>query len=252
MLPHETLAGFDDAAAAMFEAFLCRRLGGEPVSRIRGWREFWTLRLELAPATLDPRPDSETIVAAALAAMDPGKPCRMLDLGCGTGALLLACLSERPDATGTGVDIAGEAVEAATRNAGKNGLSARADFVIGDFSDPDVAPGIYDLILSNPPYIPAGEIDGLAVEVACFDPRLALDGGDDGLDCWRAVLPRIAAGLSRGGRACLEIGASQEDAVLGLAAKAGLCEIGREKDLAGICRCLVLGLADNPATGPLG
>ena len=109
----------------------------------------------------------------------------MLDLGCGTGALLLACLSERPDATGTGVD-------------------------------------------------------------------LALDGGDDGLDCWRAVLPRIAAGLSRGGRACLEIGAGQEDAVLGLAARAGLCEIGREKDLAGICRCLVLGLADNPATGASG
>lgn len=252
VLPHETLAGFDDAAAAMFEALLNRRLGGEPVSRIRGWREFWTLRLELAPATLDPRPDSETIVAAALAATDPGKPCRMLDLGCGTGALLLACLSERPDATGTGVDIAGEAVEAATRNAGKNGLSARADFVIGDFSDPDAAPGLYDLILCNPPYIPAGEIDGLAVEVACFDPRLALDGGDDGLDCWRAVLPRIAAGLSRGGRACLEIGAGQEDAVLGLAARAGLCEIGREKDLAGICRCLVLGLADNPATGASG
>ncbi|MGB1669392.1 MAG: N5-glutamine methyltransferase family protein, partial [Candidatus Puniceispirillaceae bacterium] len=111
VLPHETLDGFDDAAAAMFEAFLNRRLGGEPVSRIRGWREFWTLRLELAPATLDPRPDSETIVVAALAATDPGKPCWMLDLGCGTGALLLACLSERPDATGTGVDIAGEAVE---------------------------------------------------------------------------------------------------------------------------------------------
>ncbi|MCH2554337.1 MAG: peptide chain release factor N(5)-glutamine methyltransferase, partial [SAR116 cluster bacterium] len=169
-----------------------------------------------------------------------------------TGALVLACLSERPDATGTGFDIAGEAVEVARRNAGKNGLSARADFVIGDFSDPEVAPGIYDLILCNPPYIPAGEIDGLAVEVACFDPRLALDGGDDGLDCWRAVLPRIAAGLSRGGRACLEIGAGQQDAVLGLAAGAGLCEIGREKDLAGICRCLVLGLADNHATGAPG
>jgi release factor glutamine methyltransferase len=225
-----------------------RRIGGEPVSRIRGWREFWTLRLELAPATLDPRPDSETIVAAALAATDAGKPCRILDLGCGTGALLLACLSERPDATGTGVDIAGEAVETATRNAGKNGLAARADFVIGDFSDPGVAPGLYDLILCNPPYIPAGEIDGLAAEVARFDSRLALDGGDDGLDCWRAVLPRIAAGLSSGGRACLEIGAGQEDAVLDLAARAGLFEIVREKDLAGICRCLVLGFADNPAT----
>ena len=191
-------------------------------------------------------------MAAAIAATDSFKPCRILDLGCGTGALLLACLCERPDATGTGVDIAGEAVKAATRNAGKNGLSARADFVIGDFSDPDVAPGRYDLVLCNPPYIPAVEIDGLAVEVARFDPRLALDGGDDGLDCWRVVLPRIAASLSGGGRACLEIGAGQEEAVLGLAAKAGLCEIGREKDLAGICRCLILGLVDNPATGALG
>jgi release factor glutamine methyltransferase len=252
VLPHETLDGFDDAAAAIFEALLTRRLSGEPVSRIRGWREFWTLRLELVPATLDPRPDSETIVAAALAATDPSKPCRMLDLGCGTGALLLACLSECPNATGTGVDIAGEAVEVATRNAEKNGLSARADFVIGDFADLDVAPGCYDLVLCNPPYIPAGEIDGLAVEVVRFEPRLALDGGDDGLDCWRAVLPRIAAELSGGGRACLEIGAGQAEAVLGLAAKAGLCEISREKDLADICRCLVLGLCDNPATGTLG
>ena len=249
VLPHETLDGFDDAVAEMFETLLTRRLSGEPVSRIRGWREFWTLRLELAPATLDPRPDSETIVAAALAATDLSKPCRMLDLGCGTGALLLACLSECPDATGTGVDIAGEAVEAATRNAGKNGLSARADFVIGDFADSDVAPGRYDLVLCNPPYIPTSEIDELAVEVNRFEPRLALDGGDDGLDCWRAVLPRIAAGLSGSGRACLEIGAGQEEAVLGLAAKAGLCEIGREKDLANICRCLVLELSDNPAKG---
>ena len=111
VLPHETLDCFDDAAAVRFEGLLARRIGGEPVSRIRGWREFWTLRLELAPATLDPRPDSETIVAAALAATDAGKPCRILDLGCGTGALLLACLSECPDATGTGVDIAGEALD---------------------------------------------------------------------------------------------------------------------------------------------
>ena len=111
-----------------------------------------------------------------------------------------------------------------------------------------MAPGQFDLILCNPPYIPAAEIDGLAPEVARFDPRLALDGGEDGLDCWRAVLPRIAGGLATGGRACLEIGAGQEDAVIGIGLSAGLCEIGRRDDLAGICRCLVLGLADNHAT----
>ena len=248
VLPHETLDNFDAAATAAFETLVKRRLAGEPVSRIRGWREFWSLRLELAPETLDPRPDSETIVSAALAATDPRRHRRILDLGCGTGALLLACLAERPEARGTGVDIAGEAVDAARRNAKANGLAGRAEFVIGDFADPAVAPGQFDLILCNPPYIPAAEIDGLAPEVARFDPRLALDGGEDGLDCWRAVLPRIAGGLAKGGRACLEIGAGQEDAVIGIGLSAGLCEIGRRDDLAGICRCLVLGLADNHAT----
>ena len=244
ILPHETLLEFNKAAAGRFEAYLDRRLAGEPVSRIRGWREFWSLRLDLAPATLDPRPDSETIVAAALEAATPARQRHILDLGCGSGALLLAVLSERPDARGTGVDIAGEAVAAAAHNAERNGLADRAGFVKGDFADPLVAAGAYDLILCNPPYIPSGEIDGLAAEVAQFDPRLALDGGDDGLHCWRVVLPRIAAGLAPGGRACLEIGAGQEQAVLLLADRFGLVEVVRKDDLAGICRCLVLGRAD--------
>ena len=252
VLPHETLAGFDVAAEERFAGLIARRLAGEPVSRIRGWREFWSLRLDLVPATLDPRPDSETVVAAALAATDAARHRRILDLGCGSGALLLACLAERQDATGTGVDIAGEAVAAAARNADRNGLSARARFLQGDFADQTVAPGPYDLILCNPPYIPADDIAGLAPEVARFDPLLALDGGDDGLACWRAVLPRIAAGLAPGARACLEIGAGQEMAVLGLAATAGLAEVGRADDLAGICRCLVLGLADGGSSDNAG
>ena len=241
ILPHETLITFDQAAAARFEAYLDRRLAGEPVSRIRGWREFWSLRLDLVPDTLDPRPDSETIVAGALAAGDPDRQRNVLDLGCGSGALLLAVLSERPEAHGTGVDIAGAAVAAAAANAARNGLADRARFVEGDFADHQVAPGHYDLILCNPPYIPSAEIEGLAPEVERFDPRLALDGGDDGLRCWRAVLPRIAAGLAEDGRACLEIGAGQEQAVLAVARAAGLAEVTRHDDLAGICRCLVLG-----------
>lgn len=253
VLPHETLTGFDQAAAGRFAACLDRRLAGEPVSRIRGWREFWSLRLELAPATLDPRPDSETVVAAALDAAAPADQRHILDLGCGSGALLLAVLSERHEASGTGVDIAAEAVAKATGNAEINGLAARATFIQGDFADPQTAPGSYDLILCNPPYIPSDEIAGLAAEVARFDPLLALDGGDDGLQCWRLVLPRIAAGLAAGGRACLEIGAGQEQDVLALAGAAGLAEVTRARDLAGICRCLVLGPAgDGSADLPQG
>lgn len=243
VLPHETLTDFDLAASAAFEAALARRLAGEPVSRIRGWREFWSLRLDLVPETLDPRPDSETIVAAALAVTMADQKCRVLDLGCGSGALLLAVLSERSTAQGTGVDIAGAAVAMAGANAERNGLADRARFVEGDFANPQVAAGLYDLILCNPPYIPSAEIDDLAPEVAAFDPMLALDGGDDGLQCWRNVLPRIAQGLADGGHACLEIGAGQEQDVLTLAAEAGLVEVTRENDLAGICRCLVLGPA---------
>lgn len=242
VLPHETLVDFNKAAAERFSVCLERRLAGEPVSRIRGWREFWSLRINLASATLDPRPDSETIVAAALDAISADQR-RVLDLGCGSGALLLAVLSERHDASGTGVDIADEAVAAATANAALNGLADRATFIRGNFADSQTAPGQYDLILCNPPYIPSAEICDLAPEVAIFDPMLALDGGDDGLECWRKVLPRITAGLAPGGRACLEIGAGQEQAVLVLAGKAGLAEVSRADDLAGICRCLVLGIA---------
>lgn len=245
VLPHETLTGFDQAASGRFATLLDRRLAGEPVSRIRGWREFWSLRLDLAPATLDPRPDTETVVAAALDAGAPADQRHILDLGCGSGALLLAVLSERHQASGTGVDIAADAVATATGNAELNGLAARATFIQGDFADPLTAPGSYDLILCNPPYIPSAEIAGLAAEVALFDPLLALDGGDDGLQCWRLVLPRIAAGLAPGGRACLEIGAGQEQDVLALARAAGLVEVTRAYDLAGICRCLVLGPADD-------
>ena len=253
VLPHETLTGFDQAAAGRFTACLDRRLAGEPVSRIRGWREFWSLRLDLAPATLDPRPDSETVVTAALDAAAPADQRRILDLGCGSGALLLAVLSERHEASGTGVDIAAEAVAKATGNAEINGLAARTTFIQGDFADPQTASGSYDLILCNPPYIPSDEIAGLAAEVARFDPLLALDGGDDGLQCWRLVLPRIAAGLAAGGRVCLEIGAGQEQDVLALAGAAGLAEVTRARDLTGICRCLVLGSAgDGSADLPQG
>ena len=241
VLPHETLTGFDDAAAARFAAFVERRLAGEPVSRIRGWREFWSLRLDLSEATLDPRADSETLVVAALdeagAARD--RALRILDLGCGTGALVLACLSELRAASGCGIDIDPLAVETARGNAERLGLADRASFHQGDFADSSAGGGGFDLVLCNPPYIPSRDIGSLAPEVARFDPRRALDGGDDGLSCWRAVLPRIAGGLRDDGRALVEIGAGQEEDVARLARVSGLAERRRVRDLGGIVRCLV-------------
>lgn len=242
VLPHETLAGFDAAAADRFADYLDRRVGGEPVSRIRGWREFWSLRFDLSPATLDPRADSETLVMAALEEVgaQADRPLRLLDLGCGTGALLLACLSELNAATGCGIDIDPVAVDTACRNADRLGFGKRASFLQGDFADPETGGTGFDLVLCNPPYIPAAEIAKLAPEVALFDPHRALDGGDDGLTCWRAVLPRIAAGLTPKGRAVVEIGAGQEEAVVMLARESGLAEVRRVRDLGGIVRCLVL------------
>ena len=241
VLPHETLVDWTPERGHEFESLMARRLAGEPVSRLRGWREFWSLRLELSPATLDPRPDSETIVAAALSWIGARRsaPLRLLDLGSGSGALLLACLSDLPQASGVGIDISPDAVKTATANAARLGLGASARFQQADFADPDAGGTGFDVILCNPPYIPHAEIDSLAREVAGFDPRQALDGGDDGLACWRRLMPRIASGLVPGGRAFVEIGAGQQPQVTGLAAAAGLRAVGDSADMAGIVRCLV-------------
>jgi len=241
VLPHEMLAGWTAGKGGTFAAMLERRLAGEPVSRIRGWREFWSLRLALSPDTLDPRADSETVVAAGLSwAKDRAGPLCLLDLGSGSGALLLACLSELPQASGIGVDISPGAVRMAARNAARLGLGDRARFVEGDFADPHAGGGGFDLILCNPPYIPQAEIDGLSREVAAFDPRRALDGGDDGLASWRRLMPRIAQGLAPGGHAFVEIGVGQQPTVTALAAAAGLQVVDAAVDMGDIVRCLVL------------
>jgi release factor glutamine methyltransferase len=222
----------------LFEGFVARRASREPISRILGNREFWSLRFTVGPATLDPRPDSETLVAAVLARIpDRNAALALLDLGTGTGCLLLALLSELPRARGLGIDASGDAVATAQSNAKSLGLDARAEFKLGDWAR-DIS-AQFDVVISNPPYIESMSIDGLAPEVSQFDPRAALDGGPDGLDAYRALVPQAARSLTPGGVLALEIGAGQGEAVRALAIDTGLRNLGSAQDLAGIERCLL-------------
>ncbi len=235
----------DGAEAAGIEASIARRAAREPVSRILGRRGFWSLELEITPDTLDPRPDSETLVAAVLERIGAhglvGAPLSVLDLGTGSGCLLLALLSELPAARGLGLDISAAALEVARRNARNLGLSHRARFVTGDWAG-DWAVGLdgsWQVIVSNPPYITEAEIGELAPEVARYDPRLALTAGSDGLDAYRKLLPRAASLLGQGGILALEVGCGQQDAVTALLVASGLTLLSRYRDLGGIERCLL-------------
>jgi release factor glutamine methyltransferase len=237
--PHEESV-LGESALAGFRALVNRRRAREPVSRILGRRAFWTLDLHVTPATLDPRPDSETLIEAALAAFhDRPQPTRILDLGTGTGCLLLAALAEFRQATGLGVERSVDAAVVARRNAGDSGLADRAEIRCLDWSDLPADEG-FDLILSNPPYIAAGEIAELAPEVRAHDPYAALAAGTDGLDAYRALAPVLAGGLSADGVAILELGIGQADAVVAIMAGVGLREVERRPDLGGVMRALVL------------
>lgn len=214
-----------------------RRAAGEPVSRIVGRREFWSLTFELSPATLDPRPDSETIVQAALDRLpDRDRPLSILDLGTGSGCLLIALLSERPRAWGVGVDVSRDAAATARRNAIRLGVADRAAFLVGDWGQALV--GGFDLVVANPPYIAVPEFGALAPEVARFDPRRALVAGADGLDAYRALAPFLAGLLTAGGLAVLEVGAGQAPAVASILTHAGLAGLESIDDLAGVQRCV--------------
>jgi len=224
------------AAARRVSAFAARRAAGEPLSRILGRREFWSLSLAISPDALDPRPETETIVEAALAtfAARRGEPIALLDLGVGSGALLCALLSEFPAARGIGVDVSEGAANVARANVEALGLTNRAEIRLGDWGAG--LDGPFDLIVANPPYVRSGEIATLAREVRDHDPRLALDGGKDGLDAYRALLPQIARLLAPEGRFFLEVGAGQAEAVMTIAAAAGLAELATFDDLAGVAR----------------
>ena len=220
------------------DAALARRAAREPLDRIEGAREFWSLTFRLAPATLSPRPDSETLVSAALALLgDRARSWRLLDLGTGSGCLLLALLSELPAATGLGIDLAPAAVATATENAARLGLAARARFLVDDWAQGQAGP--FDLVVSNPPYIQSGDLADLEPEVRNFDPALALDGGADGLAAYRALLPQARRLLAPGGWLVLELGQGQAAAVGDLAVAAGLTHVSTRDDLAGIARALI-------------
>jgi release factor glutamine methyltransferase len=218
-----------------------RRMAGEPVARILGRREFWGLDLALSEATLVPRPDTETLVEAALAFVDAAgrreAPLSILDLGTGSGAILLALLTELPQASGLGIDLSGRAVATATANAGILGLAGRARFAACDWAAGVTAH--FDLVVSNPPYIESAAIAGLSAEVRDHDPRLALDGGPDGLDAYRAILAALPRLLAEGGGAFLEVGRGQAAAVAQLAAPCGFAT-RPHVDLAGIERVVEL------------
>lgn len=231
---------------AVFAGLVRRRAEREPLAHLLGHVGFWTLDLAVSDATLVPRPDSETIVEASLAAFpDRGQVRRVLDLGTGTGALLLAVLSECPQAWGVGVDLAPAAAALAARNAAANGLGDRACFVAADWDAP--LAGRFDLVLSNPPYIESGDIPALMPEVSRHEPRLALDGGADGLDAYRLILRRLTCLLAPGGRAVLEIGAGQRPDVEAIGCREGLVSLGCGRDLGDVDRALVFGVAGQGA-----
>ena len=221
------------------QAFLRRRLAGEPVDRILGFREFWGLTFRLSPATLSPRPDTEAVVTAALDATPSGVPVRVLDLGTGTGAILVAILHERPEAFGVGVDLSRQAATSARDNAVRNGVGQRAAFLVGDWASALVGP--FDLLVANPPYIADPEMEGLDVAVRGYDPELALRAGPDGLAGYRAILSQAPAILAPGSAIVLELGAGQEADVVRIAEASGLSPAGpARRDLGGIPRALVL------------
>lgn len=227
------------------EAMLHRRLQREPISRILGWREFYGRRFAINEHVLDPRPDTETLVNAALSAMGKIENCRFLDIGTGSGCIAITLLAERPDWTGVATDISGQALRTAEANREKLRVSSRLQ--LRETCWADGVEGPFDLIVSNPPYIAGGEIPALMPEVAKFDPHTALDGGADGLAAYRAIVEAAPDLLAPGGLVVMEVGAGQAAPVYALAEQGGLTRfsaLGLEvHDLAGVERVVVLSQA---------
>jgi release factor glutamine methyltransferase len=229
------LSRLDDPAPDVFEPLVLRRLAHEPIAYITGTRGFWTIELEVGPGVLIPRPDTETLLDAAVAHFGKAGPRTVLDLGTGSGALLLAALDQWPGAAGHGRDVSPEALAIAERNAARLGLAARAAFSLGDWGEG--LDGPFDLILCNPPYVEADA--GLPRGVRDWEPHRALYAGADGLHDYRRLAPQIARLLAPGGIACIEIGATQAASAGALFEAEGL-QVAVRRDLAARDRCLVL------------
>lgn len=231
-------------ARVTIEQYIVRRLAHEPVSRILGSRGFYGREFEISPATLDPRPETETLIDAALELVgrrgnENANPIRILDIGTGSGCLLITLLAELPDTVGLGTDISAEALEVARRNAIRHAVQSRADFKLARSLEGIAGP--FDLVVANPPYIPTGDIAGLAPEVRDFDPRSALDGGADGLDVYREIAKDLVRVVPEGW-AIFEVGAGQAATVAEIL---GECQAGMARpqirtfcDLLGVDRCV--------------
>ena len=233
--PERTVAASD---AERYRGWIARRAAREPAAYILGHSEFWSLSFRVGPGVLVPRADSETMIEAVVGAFpDRTAPLRVLDLGVGSGCLLLSVLHHFAHARGLGVDASERALACARANAEALGLESRAELRLLDWCQG--IPGTFDIVLANPPYIPSAEIDGLAPEVRDHEPRAALDGGPDGLDAYRAILPALRGLLAGNGAAFLEVGAGQAPDVIALKPP-GLGRVRLHHDLAGVARCLEL------------
>ena len=223
----------------VFEMLVTRRAAREPLAYITGHKEFWSLDFAVGPGVLIPRPDTETLIEELVRRhADHSAPLSLLDLGTGSGCLLIAALKEFPNARGVGIDASAEALAWAQRNIAAQALEDRTSLIETAWPE-EASPG-FDVILANPPYIPSAEIDRLEPEVARFEPRPALDGGPDGLEAYRALAPRIARLLTPSGTAFLEFGQGQDQDVASILASAGLEIVKIAADLAGIPRCAVV------------
>jgi release factor glutamine methyltransferase len=230
---------------ARVERLAGRRLAREPMSHILGWREFWSLRFRVTADVLTPRPDSETLVEAVLGALpDRNAPLRILDLGVGSGCLMLSLLHELPQASGMGIDRSQRALAVARQNAEALGLAARADLRAGDWGE-GIAE-VFDVVVSNPPYVPSDDIGALDPEVSEHEPWLALDGGADGLDCYRRLVGQLGYLVQPRGIVALEVGRGQAPAVARLVRDAGFRSVSIHTDLAGVERVV---LARRPSPG---
>lgn len=229
---------FPENLRSKLEETLRRRLNHEPLSRIRGCREFWSLEFDLNAHTLDPRPDSEILVEGVLAKASKTQEYRILDLGTGTGCLLISLLKELPNAYGVGDDRSYDALQMARHNAEKLGVSDRASFFQGSWAE--ALSGPFDIIVSNPPYIPYRDKETLSLEVSNFDPCLALYGGEDGYECYRALAQDLFRVLNHRGIIALELGQGQRHEVQSLFQNMGYIMLDVLKDLQGIERVILL------------